>query len=40
MHDTFYIDRARGHERPMVLRTHTSPVQIRTMQDGKARRSG
>ena len=30
MHDTFYV--AGEHERPMVLRTHTSPVQIRTMQ--------
>ena len=30
MHDTFYIEGQ--HERPMVLRTHTSPVQIRTMQ--------
>ena len=30
MHDTFYIEGE--HERPMVLRTHTSPVQIRTMQ--------
>ncbi|OYY96184.1 MAG: phenylalanine--tRNA ligase subunit alpha [Sphingomonadales bacterium 28-56-43] len=29
MHDTFYL--AGAHERPMVLRTHTSPVQIRTM---------
>ncbi|GAA0739191.1 phenylalanine--tRNA ligase subunit alpha [Sphingomonas japonica] len=29
MHDTFYL--AGQHERPMVLRTHTSPVQIRTM---------
>jgi phenylalanyl-tRNA synthetase alpha chain len=29
MHDTFYI--AGEHERPMLLRTHTSPVQIRTM---------
>ena len=29
MHDTFYLDGE--HERPMVLRTHTSPVQIRTM---------
>ena len=28
-HDTFYL--AGEHERPMVLRTHTSPVQIRTM---------
>jgi phenylalanyl-tRNA synthetase alpha chain len=30
MQDTFYI--AGEHERPLVLRTHTSPVQIRTMQ--------
>lgn len=31
MHDTFYFpDRASG-ERKMLLRTHTSPVQIRTM---------
>ncbi|QDP19573.1 phenylalanine--tRNA ligase subunit alpha [Sphingomonas xanthus] len=30
MHDTFYV--AGEQERPMVLRTHTSPVQIRTMQ--------
>ncbi|OYY78305.1 MAG: phenylalanine--tRNA ligase subunit alpha [Sphingomonas sp. 28-62-20] len=29
MHDTFYL--AGEHERPIVLRTHTSPVQIRTM---------
>jgi phenylalanyl-tRNA synthetase alpha chain len=33
MHDTFYV--AGEHERPMVLRTHTSPVQIRTMQSQK-----
>jgi phenylalanyl-tRNA synthetase alpha chain len=33
MHDTFYIDGEHG--RPMVLRTHTSPVQIRTMQSQK-----
>jgi phenylalanyl-tRNA synthetase alpha chain len=32
MHDTFYMDRADAEGRPMVLRTHTSPVQIRTMQ--------
>ncbi|MDP9423078.1 MAG: phenylalanine--tRNA ligase subunit alpha [Pseudomonadota bacterium] len=32
MHDTFYVDGADGH---MVLRTHTSPVQIRTMQGGQ-----
>ncbi len=30
MHDTFYL--AGEHETPMVLRTHTSPVQIRAMQ--------
>jgi len=29
MHDTFYL--AGEQDRPMVLRTHTSPVQIRTM---------
>jgi phenylalanyl-tRNA synthetase alpha chain len=29
MHDTFYM--AGEHEAPMVLRTHTSPVQIRAM---------
>jgi phenylalanyl-tRNA synthetase alpha chain len=33
MHDTFYL--AGEHERPMVLRTHTSPVQIRTMTSSK-----
>jgi phenylalanyl-tRNA synthetase alpha chain len=33
MHDTFYVDGARDSDgAPMVLRTHTSPVQIRTMQ--------
>ncbi|WP_120500725.1 phenylalanine--tRNA ligase subunit alpha [Roseovarius sp. EL26] len=32
--DTFYTHRAEGDERPPhVLRTHTSPVQIRSMQD-------
>ena len=30
MHDTFYL--ASDHDAPMVLRTHTSPVQIRAMQ--------
>ncbi|MEO7786430.1 MAG: phenylalanine--tRNA ligase subunit alpha [Sphingomicrobium sp.] len=44
MHDTFYVARgtapdggylAGEHERPMVLRTHTSPVQIRTMMTQK-----
>ena len=36
MHDTFYFEQAQdenGH--PMLLRTHTSPVQIRTMQSQK-----
>ncbi|MGE0178230.1 MAG: phenylalanine--tRNA ligase subunit alpha [Sphingomonas sp.] len=32
MHDTFYFDRADAEGRRMLLRTHTSPVQIRTMQ--------
>src|SRR5829696_1084742 len=32
MHDTFYIA---GEGQPRVLRTHTSPVQIRTMQSQK-----
>ena len=35
MHDTFYVERAGGEVRAserMVLRTHTSPVQIRAMQ--------
>ncbi len=31
MHDTFYFDQADGEGRKMLLRTHTSPVQIRTM---------
>jgi phenylalanyl-tRNA synthetase alpha chain len=31
MHDTFYFDRADAQGRKMLLRTHTSPVQIRTM---------
>src|SRR6201999_3298867 len=30
MHDTFYLRSEEGTE-PYVLRTHTSPVQIRTM---------
>ena len=33
MHDTFYLE---GHD-DVLLRTHTSPVQIRTMQDHVAR---
>jgi phenylalanyl-tRNA synthetase alpha chain len=32
MHDTFYFDRADAEGHRMLLRTHTSPVQIRTMQ--------
>ncbi len=32
MHDTFYFDRTDADGRKMLLRTHTSPVQIRTMQ--------
>ncbi|AJP73483.1 phenylalanine--tRNA ligase subunit alpha [Sphingomonas hengshuiensis] len=31
MHDTFYFPEAEGAEQRMLLRTHTSPVQIRTM---------
>jgi phenylalanyl-tRNA synthetase alpha chain len=34
MHDTFYLNAADGEE-AKVLRTHTSPVQIRTMQGQK-----
>src|SRR5687768_15311327 len=32
MHDTFYCEPRDGTEEPRVLRTHTSPVQIRAMQ--------
>ena len=35
MHDTFYFDRLDGEGRRMLLRTHTSPVQIRTMTSQK-----
>lgn len=31
MHDTFFLPANDGEEEKMVLRTHTSPVQIRTM---------
>ncbi len=31
MHDTFYFPAPAGGEKQMLLRTHTSPVQIRTM---------
>ncbi|WP_342271913.1 phenylalanine--tRNA ligase subunit alpha [Candidatus Tisiphia endosymbiont of Parasteatoda lunata] len=34
MHDTFYL-KAKEAEYPLLLRTHTSPIQIRTMQHGK-----
>ena len=35
--DTFYMHRAEGDDRPPhVLRTHTSPVQIRSMEQGGA----
>ena len=34
MHDTFYLEAERDG-RPLLLRTHTSPVQIRTMLAGK-----
>jgi phenylalanyl-tRNA synthetase alpha chain len=35
-HDTFYMrTRPGGNEAPLVLRTHTSPVQIRTMMSQK-----
>ncbi len=34
MHDTFYFDRTDEAGRRMLLRTHTSPVQIRTMMSG------
>ena len=32
MHDTFYFERKDAEGHPMLLRTHTSPVQIRAMQ--------
>ena len=35
MHDTFYLPQKAGEAQAMVLRTHTSPVQIRSMQSGK-----
>ncbi len=33
MHDTFYIDAANNGDAEYVLRTHTSPVQVRTMRN-------
>ena len=35
MHDTFYFPQGAPDGHPMLLRTHTSPVQIRTMQTQK-----
>jgi phenylalanyl-tRNA synthetase alpha chain len=35
MHDTFYFEQSDGEGHRMLLRTHTSPVQIRTMQSQK-----
>jgi phenylalanyl-tRNA synthetase alpha chain len=32
MHDTFYLEPRNGEAEPKVLRTHTSPVQIRAME--------
>jgi phenylalanyl-tRNA synthetase alpha chain len=32
MQDTFYVDYRDGDEYPMLLRTHTSPIQIRVME--------
>ena len=40
MHDTFYFPEGEDGERKMLLRTHTSPVQIRTMMRSQNRRSG
>ena len=40
MHDTFYAERSNGSGERMVLRTHTSPVQIRTMVDIARRTDG
>ncbi|HXH53821.1 MAG TPA: phenylalanine--tRNA ligase subunit alpha [Sphingomicrobium sp.] len=36
MQDTFYLEPREPGEEPRVLRTHTSPVQIRTMQENGA----
>tara|TARA_Y100001970_G_scaffold119678_1_gene148426 strand:- start:511 stop:1596 length:1086 start_codon:yes stop_codon:yes gene_type:complete len=35
MHDTFYFDEFDKDQGQSVLRTHTSPVQVRTMEKGK-----
>ena len=39
MHDTFYMQAEEDGE-ALLLRTHTSPVQVRTMQDGQRDKSG
>src|SRR6476659_859957 len=36
MQDTFYLDQTGEDGRPLVLRTHTSPVQVRTMMGSNA----
>jgi len=33
MHDTFYVDQHDANATPLLLRTHTSPVQIRVMEN-------
>jgi phenylalanyl-tRNA synthetase alpha chain len=33
MHDTFYLKAKKEGDKPLLLRTHTSPIQVRTMQD-------
>ncbi|MCP4393075.1 MAG: phenylalanine--tRNA ligase subunit alpha [Alphaproteobacteria bacterium] len=35
MHDTFYLEQEKGDKEQFVLRTHTSPVQIRFMENNK-----
>jgi phenylalanyl-tRNA synthetase alpha chain len=40
MHDTFYFPQTDENDMPKMLRTHTSPVQIRTMMDVARRSNG
>src|SRR5690606_17271813 len=40
MHDTFYFEQTNGDGQQMLLRTHTSPVQIRTMVEVAQRTGG
>ena len=35
MHDTFYMPDKNDNDESLVLRTHTSPVQVRTMEKGE-----